>query len=170
MIELTVRHETFPLANTFTISRGSRTQSDVVLVELTQDGVTGRGECLPYARYGETIDGVVETIQRQRKALTQGLDRIGLQKALPSGAARNALDCAFWDLEAKQAGCRVWELLGRPEPGPVVTAYTLSLDSAEKMGEAAAKEAGVAYVDLFTPSKNLFAAQGTALTINGPTR
>jgi L-alanine-DL-glutamate epimerase-like enolase superfamily enzyme len=141
MIELTVRHETFPLANTFTISRGSRTQSDVVLVELTQDGVTGRGECLPYARYGETIDGVVETIQSQRKALAQGLDRIGLQKALPSGAARNALDCAFWDLEAKQAGCRVWELLGRPEPGPVVTAYTLSLDSAEKMGEAAAKEA-----------------------------
>ena len=141
MIDLSVRHETFPLAKTFTISRGSRTQSDVILVELTQDGVTGRGECLPYARYGETIDGVVQTIESQCKALARGLDRMGLQKALPAGAARNALDCAFWDLEAKQAGCRVWELLGQPEPGPVVTAYTLSLDSAEKMGEAAAKEA-----------------------------
>ena len=141
MIDLAVHHETFPLANPFTISRGSRTQSDVVLVELTENGATGRGECLPYARYGETIDGVVQTIESQRKALAQGLDRMGLQKALPAGAARNALDCAFWDLEAKQAGCRVWELLGQPEPGPVVTAYTLSLDSAEKMGEAAAKEA-----------------------------
>ncbi len=141
MIELAVRHETFPLASPFTISRGSRTQSDVVLVELTQEGVTGRGECLPYARYGETIGGVIETIESQRKALAHGLDRTGLQKALPAGAARNALDCAFWDLEAKQAGCRVWELLGRPKPRPVITAYTLSLDSAEKMGEAAAKEA-----------------------------
>lgn len=140
MIDLAVHHETFPLAKPFAISRGSRTQSDVVLVELTQDGVIGRGECLPYARYGETIDGVVQTIERQRKALAQGLDRMGLQMALPAGAARNALDCAFWDLEAKQAGCRVWELLGQPEPRPVVTAFTLSLDSAEKMGEAAAKE------------------------------
>ncbi len=146
MIDLTVRHECFPLAGRFTISRGSRTQSDVVLVELTQGGttgggVTGRGECLPYARYGETIDGVVETIESLRGALAEGLDRMGLQKALPPGAARNALDCAFWDLAAKQAGCRVWELLGQPKLRPVVTAYTLSFDSAEKMGEAAAREA-----------------------------
>jgi len=141
MIDLTVRHETFPLASPFTISRGSRTQSDVVLVELTQGGVTGRGECLPYARYGETIEGVVDTMEGLRGALAGGLDRTGLQKVLPPGAARNALDCAFWDLEAKQAGCRVWDLLGHPAPGPVVTAYTLSFDSAEKMGEAAAKEA-----------------------------
>jgi len=141
MIDLTIHHETFALAGTFTISRGSRTQSDVVLVELTQDGVTGRGECLPYARYGETIDGVVETIESLRGALVRGLDRTGLQTALPPGAARNALDCAFWDLEAKQAGCRVWELLGQPAPRPVVTAYTLSFDSAEKMGEAAARAA-----------------------------
>ncbi len=142
MIDLTVRHECFPLAGRFTISRGSRTQSDVVLVELTQGGITGRGECLPYARYGETIEGVVETIEGLRGVLAQGLDRMGLQKTLPPGAARNALDCALWDLEAKQAGCRVWELLGQPEPRTVVTAYTLSFDSAEKMGEAAAREAG----------------------------
>jgi L-alanine-DL-glutamate epimerase-like enolase superfamily enzyme len=142
MIDLTVRHECFPLAGTFTISRGSRTQSDVVLVELAREGASGRGECLPYARYGETIDGVIETIEGLRGALAQGLDRRELQKALPPGAARNALDCAFWDLEAKQAGCRVWDLLGQPELRPVVTAYTLSFDSAEKMGEAAAREAG----------------------------
>jgi L-Ala-D/L-Glu epimerase / N-acetyl-D-glutamate racemase len=141
MIDLTVRHESFPLAETFTISRGSRTQSDVVLVELRQDGVTGRGECLPYPRYGESVEGVIEIIESQRRALARGLDRMGLQKALPPGAARNALDCAFWDLEAKQAGCRVWELLGLAAPGPVVTAYTLSFDSAENMGEAAAKAA-----------------------------
>jgi L-alanine-DL-glutamate epimerase-like enolase superfamily enzyme len=141
MIDLAVRHESFPLAGRFTISRGSRTQSDVVVVELTQDGVTGRGECLPYPRYGESVDGVIETIEGQRNALAHGLDRMGLQKALPPGAARNALDCAFWDLEAKQAGCRVWELLGQPAPKPVVTAYTLSFDSAENMGEAAAKAA-----------------------------
>ncbi len=141
MIDLTVRHECFPLAGRFTISRGSRTQSDVVLAELTQGGVTGRGECLPYPRYGETVEGVVETIESLRGALARGLDRMGLQKALPPGAARNALDCALWDLEAKQAGCRVWELLGQPAPRPVVTAYTLSFDSAENMGAAAAKAA-----------------------------
>lgn len=141
MIDLTVRHECFPLAGRFTISRGSRTQSDVVLAELTQGGVTGRGECLPYPRYGETVEGVVETIESLRGVLARGLDRMGLQKALPPGAARNALDCALWDLEAKQAGCRVWELLGQPAPRPVVTAYTLSFDSAENMGAAAAKAA-----------------------------
>ena len=142
MIDLAVRHESYPLAATFTISRGSRTHADIVIVELTQRGVTGRGECLPYPRYGESVDGVIATIEGLRSALARGLDRMGLQRALPAGAARNALDCAFWDLEAKQAGCRVWELIGQPTPKPVITAYTLSIDSAEKMGEAAAKAAG----------------------------
>jgi L-Ala-D/L-Glu epimerase / N-acetyl-D-glutamate racemase len=141
MIDLTVRHESFPLAGTFTISRGSRTQADVVVVELTEGGATGRGECLPYPHYGESVAGVVETIESLRGALARGLDRMGLQTALPPGAARNAVDCAFWDLEAKQAGCRVWDLLGRPAPRPVLTAYTLSFDTAENMGAAAAKAA-----------------------------
>lgn len=141
MIELTVRHETFPLAERFTISRGSRTQSDVVVAEVRHDGVVGRGECLPYAHYGETVEGVIETIESLRPAFSRGLDRLGLQTALPPGAARNAVDCAFWDLEAKRAGCRVWELLGLAAPRPVVTAYTLSFDSAERMGVAARKAA-----------------------------
>ncbi len=141
MIDLAVRHESFPLAATFTISRGSRTQADVVVVELSEGGATGRGECLPYPHYGESVAGVVAAVESLRGALARGLDRMGLQTALPPGAARNAVDCAFWDLEAKQAGCRVWDLLGRPAPRPVVTAYTLSFDTAENMGAAAAKAA-----------------------------
>jgi L-alanine-DL-glutamate epimerase-like enolase superfamily enzyme len=141
MIDLSVRHEVFPLRESFTISRGSRTQADVVVAELSENGAIGRGECLPYARYGETVEGVIETIEGTRGRLAGGLDRLGLQTALPPGAARNALDCAFWDLEAKRAGRRVWELLGMPVPVPVVTAYTLSLDSPGKMKESAARVA-----------------------------
>ncbi len=141
VIELAVAQETFPIRGGFTISRGSRTQADVVVAALSEGGVVGRGECLPYARYGESVDGVVETIEGLRGRLARGLDRLGLQRVLPPGAARNALDCAFWDLEAKRAGRRVWELLGLPNAEPVVTAYTLSLDTAEKMKQAAAAAA-----------------------------
>ena len=104
MIDLNVRHETFPLRDRFTISRGTRTQSDVVVAELARDGVVGRGECLPYPHYGESVEGVIATIEAVRGPLAQGLDRTGLQSVLPAGAARNALDCAFWDLEAKASG------------------------------------------------------------------
>lgn len=138
MIELTARHESFQIRGRFTISRGSRTQADVVVVALVQDGVAGRGECLPNPRYGESVDRTIETIESLRGPLAHGLDREGLQTALPPGAARNAMDCALWDLEAKRTGRRVWELLGLPAPQPVATAYTISLDTPEKMGAAAA--------------------------------
>ncbi|HMB76416.1 MAG TPA: N-acetyl-D-Glu racemase DgcA [Kiloniellaceae bacterium] len=141
MIELTVRRESWPLRNAFTISRGSKTSAEVVLVELDDGRHRGRGECLPYARYGETVEGVMATLDGQSGALSKGLDREALQSALPPGAARNALDCAFWDLEAKRHGKRVWELLGLPAPGPVTTAYTLSLAPAEAMRRAAAEHA-----------------------------
>ncbi len=141
MIDLNVRHETFPLRDRFTISRGTRTQSDVVVAELARDGVVGRGECLPYPHYGESVEGVIATIEAVRGPLAQGLDRTGLQSALPAGAARNALDCAFWDLEAKASGERVWTLLGLPALRPVETAYTLSFDTMENMGAAAARMA-----------------------------
>ncbi len=141
MIDLKIRHETFPLRDRFTISRGTRTRSDVVVAELARDGVVGRGECLPYPHYGESVEGVIATIEALRDPLAQGLDRTGLQSALPAGAARNALDCAFWDLEAKASGERVWTLLGLPAPHPVETAYTLSFDTAENMGAAAARMA-----------------------------
>ena len=132
-----VRTESFRLAEAFTISRGSRTEARVLTVTVTRDGVTGRGECVPYARYGETLESVAEEIA----GLPGDISRAALQGALPAGAARNAVDCALWDLEAKQAGKRVWQLAGLPVPGPEITAFTLSLDTPEKMCAAAARHA-----------------------------
>jgi L-alanine-DL-glutamate epimerase-like enolase superfamily enzyme len=137
MPALAVRHESWPIAGTFTISRGSKTTAEVIAVELADGAATGRGECVPYARYGETIDSAIDQIETVRGALESGLGRAGLQAALPPGAARNAIDCALWDLEAKRADRRVWQLAGLAEPQAVTTAYTLSLDSAENMGKAA---------------------------------
>ncbi len=134
-MRIDVTRDVFKLANVFTISRGSRTQADVLTVSVTADGVTGRGECVPYARYDETLDSVTAEVL--------GFDRAcaDLPDALPAGAARNALDCAFWDHAAKAAGVRVWELLKLPAPLPEITAYTLSLDSPENMQLQAAKNA-----------------------------
>src|SRR6478672_8860316 len=98
---LAVRIERFPIAGTFTIARGSRTEAVVVVAEIERGGRVGRGECVPYARYGETVDGVVAAIEAMAPALAGGLDRQGLQAAMPPGAARNAVDCALWDLDAK---------------------------------------------------------------------
>ena len=140
-MDLSVRIERWPLASAFTISRGSKTEAVVVTAELADGTHKGRGECVPYARYGETPDGVVAAIAAMRPLLEQGLDRAGLQKAMPPGAARNALDCAFWDLEAKRGECRVFELAGLPAPKPLTTAYTISLGPAAVMAEAAARAA-----------------------------
>ena len=134
---ITVTPDVFKLAQVFTISRGSRTEAKVLTVRVTRDGVTGWGECVPYARYDETLDSVTAEIE----GLPAGITRAELQDALSPGAARNAVDCALWDLEAKQAGKRVWELAGLPAPKPEITAYTLSLDTPEKMQEQAAKNA-----------------------------
>jgi L-Ala-D/L-Glu epimerase len=134
---LTVTPETFRLAQTFTIARGSKTAAHVLTVAITRGGVTGRGECVPYARYGETLDSVAAQIA----GLPADILREGLQQALPPGAARNAVDCALWDHAAKVAGRRVWELAGLAAPGPVVTAFTLSLDTPENMRAAAASNA-----------------------------
>ncbi len=135
MIE--VRAETFRLAQVFTIARGSRTEARVLTASVTRDGVTGRGECVPYARYGETP----ESVAAQIAGLPDGIDRAALQTVLPPGAARNAVDCALWDWEAKRAGRRAWDLAGLSAPGPVLTAYTLSLDAPEAMRAAAAANA-----------------------------
>ena len=141
MPRLKVRPESWPFASVFTISRGSQTTSEVVVVTLTEPGAVGRGECVPYPRYGESVAGVIDQIESLRSALESGLDRAGLQDALPPGAARNALDCAYWDLEAKQAGKRAWEIAALPAPMPLITAYTISLDTPEKMGATAAANA-----------------------------
>jgi len=129
------------LAGAFTISRGSKTEAVVVVAELGDGSHRGRGEAVPYARYGETPDGVVAAIEAMRPALRGGLDRDRLQAAMPSGAARNALDCAFWDFYAKQSGRRAYELAGLAPPKPLVTAYTISLATPAVMAEAAERAA-----------------------------
>ena len=139
---LTVRRESWPLAQPFVISRGSRTTAEVVVVELVAGAHRGRGESVPYARYGETVEGVLTAIEALVPAVAEGLDRAGLQAALPPGAARNAVDAAFWDLEAKTSGKSVSRLAGIEPPRPVVTAYTLSLGEPDAMGRAAAEHAG----------------------------
>ena len=135
-MDLSARIERWSLERAFTISRGAKTEAVVVVVEL-EDGHRGRGEAVPYARYGETPEGVVAAIEALQPALRRGLDRATLQITLPAGAARNALDCALWDLEAKQAGRRVYQLAALATPKPLVTAYTISLAAPEIMAKAA---------------------------------
>ena len=142
MRRLAIVAERWPLAARFTISRGSKTEVVTVTVTLTEAGAVGRGEAVPYARYGESVDGVIAAIEKLRPRLEAGLDRPELQIALPPGAARNAIDCALWDLAAKQAGRSVAALAGLPVPKPVTTAYTLSLDGVAAMGAAARAQAG----------------------------
>jgi L-alanine-DL-glutamate epimerase-like enolase superfamily enzyme len=140
-MELSVRIERWPLAGVFAISRGSKTEAVVVVAELSDGTHRGRGESVPYARYGETPDGIVAAIEAERPVLRRGLDRGALQRAMPAGAARNALDCAYWDVNAKRAGRRVHELAGLGVPGPLTTAYTISLGSAAAMAAAAEQAA-----------------------------
>lgn len=134
---LTVTPDTFALAQTFTISRGSKTHAHVLTVRITRNGVTGWGECVPYARYGETL----ESVTAQINSLPEGITRAALQSALPPGAARNAVDCALWDWEAKASGKRVWQLAGLHAPGPKVVTYTLSLDTPDAMRAMATQHA-----------------------------
>ncbi len=135
--KLSVAVERWPIAGSFTISRGSRTEAVVVVATITDGVHAGRGECVPYARYGETVDGVVAAITAMAPAIAAGAGRSVIADGMSPGAARNAIDCALWDLEAKRAGKRVWELAGLAAPTPVVTAYTLSLGTPETMHEAA---------------------------------
>ncbi|MGB0504657.1 MAG: N-acetyl-D-Glu racemase DgcA [Pikeienuella sp.] len=136
----TVREDVFPIAGVFTISRGSRTEARVVTVELESGGFRGVGECVPYARYGETVEGVIADIETFL-ACNPDCRRKGLQEAMAPGAARNALDCAFWDLDSKAHHCRVWELARIAPPGPEITAYTLSLAAPAEMEASARKNA-----------------------------
>ena len=136
-MQISVTRDVFKLAQVFTISRGSRTEAKVLTVRIKDGGVTGWGECVPYARYDETLESVTAEIE----ALPGDITRAALYDLLPAGAARNAVDCALWDLEAKRKGKRVWELAGLAEPGTEITAYTLSLDSPEKMQAQAAQNA-----------------------------
>lgn len=141
MTELTLSRESWPLREVFTISRGSKRQADVVVAALRAGEITGYGECLPYARYGESVESVAEQMASLESDLRNGLDRLTLQSRLPAGAARNALDCALWDLECKLYRQRIWQRLSLPTPHTLETAYTLSLDTPEHMRLAAEKQA-----------------------------
>lgn len=133
--------ESFEIAGGFTISRGSRTHANVLVTTLTDGDHIGRGECVPYARYGETMESVQEQIQEISPLLKDGLSRHALQEAMPAGAARNAVDCALWDLEAKQTGKSAAEIAGIAPLSPVTTAYTISVGTPETMAEKTAKAA-----------------------------
>ncbi|MCP4316983.1 MAG: dipeptide epimerase [Hyphomicrobiales bacterium] len=138
---LTVAESVFPLAEVFTISRGSRTEARTVTVTLRDGKHAGHGEAVPYARYDETVAGVIEDISSLQAAIADGLSREELQDRLPGGAARNAVDCAMWDMEAKRAGKRAYELAGLVTPGPVQTAFTLSLEEPDLMRQKAERNA-----------------------------
>lgn len=138
---LSVTAERFPIAGAFTISRGSKTEAEVVTCTISEAGESGRGECVPYRRYGETIEGVVAAISATAQAIAEGADRAWLRASMPPGAARNAIDCALWDLEAKLAGVRVAARLCPGNPHPLETAYTLSLGSPEAMAAQARQHA-----------------------------
>lgn len=135
MRQLSFASESWPIAGTFTIARGSKTAADVVVVQLTENGVTGRGEAVPYPRYNETVAQVLTALETNRSSIENGE-----VPDLPKAAA-NALDCAVWDLRAKQSGTPAWQLAGLLEPKAVITAFTISLDTPESMALAAAKAA-----------------------------
>ena len=140
MRQVSVRRETWPLRGVFRIARGGTTEIQVVVVEIREGLALGRGECRPYLRYGETPESVVTAIKAVIPDLRAGLNRADLLDRMPPGAARNAIDCALWDLAAKQANSPVWRLVGLPEPEPLTTAYTLSVDTPEKLAVAAQAE------------------------------
>ncbi len=125
------------MAGRFAISRGVKTEAHVVVVRIEAEGAAGRGECVPYARYGESVEGVKRALEELRAPVEAGAARDELGTRLAAGAARNALDCALWDLEAKLRDEPVWRLAGLAEPQPVTTAYTLSLDTPGAMADAA---------------------------------
>jgi len=141
MRHVEIAAESWPIAGSFTISRGSKTAADVVVVTIAEDGATGRGEAVPYPRYNETVPAVIAALEAARPAIAAGCGRADVPRLVEPRAARNALDCALWDLEAKRTGRPVWQLAGLSEPQPLITAYTLSLDTPETMAEAAARAA-----------------------------
>ncbi len=136
-MKLAVHREAWPLAQAFTISRGSKTVAQTVMAEIQDGAFRGRGEGVPYGRYGETVEGVLAAIEAMAGAVAEGLDRDRLQEAMPPGAARNALDAALWDLQAKREGKNIWRIAGIDPPRPLITAFTLSLGLPEAMAAEA---------------------------------
>jgi L-Ala-D/L-Glu epimerase / N-acetyl-D-glutamate racemase len=139
MQRLSITHESWPIKGSFTISRGSKTTADVVVVTVEKDGAVGQGECVPYRHYGESVESVMAALEERRRVIEEGIERSQIPALLGPKSARNALDCALWDFECKITGKRIWQLLNHPEPQNLVTAFTISLDSPEKMASAASQ-------------------------------
>lgn len=139
--DLFVRAERFPLAAAFTISRGTKTEAAVLTCTIRDGANAGHGECVPYARYGETLENVTEQIEAARSAIENGASREEILSIMKPGAARNAVDCALWDLEAKSGAGPVTERIGVATAKPLITAYTISLGEPEQMGAAARENA-----------------------------
>ncbi len=146
--ELTIRHDSFPLAAPFRISRGTRYVADVVTVELHQAGSIGRGESVPYGRYGESVASVLDEMELVRTEIVAGMGRDELQARLGPGAARNALDAALWDLESQLSSVPVWVQLARPPRTTLVSALTIGIDTPEHMGAAASRMADAALIKI----------------------
>ena len=165
---LQARHHRYALSRPFRISRGVKTSAEVIGVTLRQGNAVGRGEGVPYPRYGESIDSALAAIETIRPAIESGASREALQKLLSPGAARNAVDCAMWDLEARLVGGDVAAMVGGAKPGPVASALTISLDSPAAMGEAAAQIARVPLikvkVDAIDPIAQIRAVRAAAPT------
>lgn len=139
-MKVNVSKAVYPIRGSFTISRGSKTKAETVIVHIERNGVSGRGECVPYARYGESLDSVIAQIEWVLPEIRSGINREQLQGLLPAGAARNAIDCAMWDVECKLERQSVWDKVG-VKPQGLTTAYTLSLDTPENMHQAALENA-----------------------------
>ena len=145
---LKAQHDRFALIRPFRIARGSKNAADVVIVTISEGDAMGRGESVPYARYGETVTSALAAVEQVRALIQDGGGRAELAAALPPGAARNAVDCALWDLEARLAGRSVAQLIGRPPPAPVASALTVVIDAPQAMAEAAARIADAPVVKL----------------------
>jgi L-alanine-DL-glutamate epimerase-like enolase superfamily enzyme len=155
---LSARHDRFPLSRPFRISRGAKTVADVVTVSISQDGIIGRGEGVPYPRYGESMDSVLAQVEAAREVVGSGGGRIDLLTSIPPGAARNAVDCALWDLEARLSGQTVAEIIGAPEPQPLVSALTIGIDDPQAMAAAAARVADAPLLKIKVDAANPAAA------------
>ncbi|MEO7827157.1 MAG: N-acetyl-D-Glu racemase DgcA [Allosphingosinicella sp.] len=163
---LRAQHDRFALSRPFRIARGVKSFADVIAVTIVEDGVAGRGEGVPYPRYGESVGTSLAAIEKVRAAIEDGVGRQALQSLLPAGAARNAVDCALWDLEARRAGVDVAGLAGVPAPRPLVSAITLGIDTPAAMAEMAKLHAGAPLlkvkVDAEDPAARIRAVRGAA--------
>ena len=153
--EIKIARESWPLESEFRISRGSRKVSEVIVVSVSDGNQTGRGECFPYARYNETLDSVEKQILSITETLNSNLCRENLCQLLPAGAARNAIDCALWDLECKTKDQDIWSLLDILKPGSLHCSYTIVLDTVENMLSDAIEHINFPIIKIKFNNKNL---------------